>query len=131
MQASWRRPIDDAIRGKILKLLDQHRIKTVATVRPDGWPQATTLGYVNKDRISLTIDHDTADLMAITGLSMAARAGAVTDPAEANDEGSWWPAWLEWLERRSGAPDTLPSMGAQQDGSPVLDEAPGRYVLDG
>ena len=39
--------MDDAIRGKILKLLDQHRIMTVATVPPDGWPQATTVGYVN------------------------------------------------------------------------------------
>ena len=35
------------------------------------------------DRLSLTIDHDTPDLMAITGLSMAARAQPVTDPAEA------------------------------------------------
>ena len=36
------------------------------------------------DRISLTIDHDTADLMAITGLSMAAHAHAVDDRAEAD-----------------------------------------------
>ncbi|RYY61729.1 MAG: pyridoxamine 5'-phosphate oxidase family protein, partial [Comamonadaceae bacterium] len=35
------------------------------------------------DRVSITIDHDTADLMAITGLSMAARARRVTDRAEA------------------------------------------------
>lgn len=96
--------MDDEIRRKILALLDQHRIMTVATLRPDGWPQATTVGYVNEgltlyflcgldsqkarnlaqdDRLSLTIDHDTADLMAITGLSMAARAHAVNDRAEA------------------------------------------------
>lgn len=96
--------MDDEIRRKILSLLDQHRIMTVATLRPDGWPQATTVGYVNEgltlyflcgldsqkaknlardDRLSLTIDHDTADLMAITGLSMAARAHAVEDRAEA------------------------------------------------
>ncbi|MFZ3140677.1 pyridoxamine 5'-phosphate oxidase family protein [Polaromonas sp.] len=96
--------MDDEIRQKILALLDQHRIMTVATLRPDGWPQATTVGYVNEgltlyflcgldsqkaqnlardDRLSLTIDHDTADLMAITGLSMAARAQAVQDRAEA------------------------------------------------
>jgi nitroimidazol reductase NimA-like FMN-containing flavoprotein (pyridoxamine 5'-phosphate oxidase superfamily) len=77
---------------------------TVATLRPDGWPQATTVGYVNEgltlyflcgldsqkarnlaldNRISLTIDHDTANLMTITGLSMAARAHAVIDRAEA------------------------------------------------
>lgn len=97
--------MEDAISRKILTLLDQHRIMTVATLRPDGWPQATTVGYVNEgltiyflcgldsqkaknlardDRISLTIDHDTADLMAITGLSMAAHAYAVTDRAEAD-----------------------------------------------
>jgi nitroimidazol reductase NimA-like FMN-containing flavoprotein (pyridoxamine 5'-phosphate oxidase superfamily) len=96
--------MDDEIRRKILKLLDEHRIMTVATLRPDGWPQATTVGYVNEgltlyflcglesqkaknlardDRVSLTIDHDTADVMAITGLSMAAHAQAVTDRAEA------------------------------------------------
>jgi len=76
---------------------------TVATNRPDGWPQATTVGYVNDgltlyflcgpksqkaknlardDRISLTIDHDTSDPMAITGLSMAAHAHPVADATE-------------------------------------------------
>ena len=96
--------MDDEMRSKILALLNQHRIMTVATLRPDGWPQATTVGYVNEeltlyflcgldsqkaknlardDRISLTIDHDTSDLMAITGLSMAARAHAVEDRSEA------------------------------------------------
>jgi len=96
--------MDEKIRRKIHTLLDQHRIMTIATLRPDGWPQATTVGYVNEgltlyflcgldsqkavnlardDRVSLTIDHDTPDLMAITGLSMAAHAQAVTDPAEA------------------------------------------------
>jgi nitroimidazol reductase NimA-like FMN-containing flavoprotein (pyridoxamine 5'-phosphate oxidase superfamily) len=97
--------MDEEIKRKILTLLDQHRIMTVATVRPDGWPQATTVGYVNEgltlyflcdvdsqkaknlardDRVSLTIDHDTADLMAITGLSMAAHAQPVNDPVEAD-----------------------------------------------
>ena len=97
--------MNDEMRQKILTLLDQHRIMTIATLRPDGWPQATTVGYANEgmilyflcgldsqkaknlardDRISLTIDHDTADLMKITGLSMAARAHAVDDRAEAD-----------------------------------------------
>ncbi|ABE62764.1 pyridoxamine 5'-phosphate oxidase-related, FMN-binding protein [Nitrobacter hamburgensis X14] len=85
------------------KLLDEHRVMTVATNRPDGWPQATTVGYANEgltlyfmcglnsqkannlardDRVSLTIDHDTDQLMAITGLSMAGHAQPVTDPAD-------------------------------------------------
>ena len=40
--------MDKEIRKKILALLDQHRIMTIATLRPDGWPQATTVGYVNE-----------------------------------------------------------------------------------
>ena len=96
--------MDEAIRSKILALLDQHRIMTITPLRPDGWPQATTVGYANEglalyflcgpdsqkaanlardDRVSLTIDHDTPQVMEIAGLSMAARAQVVTDPAEA------------------------------------------------
>ena len=42
-------PMFEEIRQKILALLDQHRIMTtIATLRPDGWPQATTVGYVNE-----------------------------------------------------------------------------------
>jgi nitroimidazol reductase NimA-like FMN-containing flavoprotein (pyridoxamine 5'-phosphate oxidase superfamily) len=95
--------MDEATRTKILELLEQHRLMTVATNRRDGWPQATTVGYVNDgltiyflcgpqsqkaqniardNRISLTIDHDTNDPMAITGLSMAAHAYPVTDQNE-------------------------------------------------
>ena len=37
------------IRNKILQLLDEHRIMTIATLRPDGWPQATTVGYASED----------------------------------------------------------------------------------
>jgi hypothetical protein len=31
----------------ILQLLDGHRVMTMATNRPDGWPQSTMVGYVN------------------------------------------------------------------------------------
>lgn len=96
--------MDATIRKKILDLLARHRKMTVATLRPDGWPQATTVGYGNEgftiyflcglnsqkamnlardDRLSLTIDDDTDQVMAIEGLSMAARAEAVLDPSEA------------------------------------------------
>ena len=96
--------MDDLLKRKILALLDGHRIMTIATLRPDGWPQATTVGYVNEgltlwflcglesqkarnlahdNRVSITIDHDTPDIMSITGLSMAARAHRVSDRAEA------------------------------------------------
>ena len=94
--------MDASIRTQIIGLLDEHRIMSLATLRPDGWPQATTVGYVNdgmtlyflcgrdsqkarnlmrNDRVSLTIDHDVSDPMAIRGLSMAARAVLAPDQA--------------------------------------------------
>ena len=96
--------MDEQLSRKILKLLDGHRVMTLATLRPDGWPQATTVGYVNEgltlyfvcgldsqkaanlakdDRVSLTIDDDTPQVMEITGLSMAAHAHRVTDLEDA------------------------------------------------
>ena len=92
--------MDAALHANILQLLDEHRLMSLATLRSDGWPQATTVGYVSdglvlyficgKDsqkarnlardnRVSLTIDSDTSDPMGIRGLSMAARATPVTD----------------------------------------------------
>jgi nitroimidazol reductase NimA-like FMN-containing flavoprotein (pyridoxamine 5'-phosphate oxidase superfamily) len=92
--------MDPALRSKILVLLDEHRVMSLATLRPDGWPQATTVGYVSDglrlyfmcgkesqkarnlawdDRVSLTIDRDVADPLGIRGLSMAARAAPIQD----------------------------------------------------
>ena len=96
--------MDAAMTARILAIIDKNRLMTVATLRPDGWPQATTVGYVNDgatvyflcgldsqkaanisrdDRISVTINDDPDALLAITGLSMAAHAVRVTDLAEA------------------------------------------------
>lgn len=93
-----------ALQNQILTLLDRHRTMSLATLRPDGWPQATTVGFAHDgltlyflcgpdsqkaanlardDRVSLTIDHDTPQVMEITGLSMAAHAQRVSDRAEA------------------------------------------------
>lgn len=44
-------------------------------------------------------------------------------------DGSWWPAWEDWLRQHAGPRVAPPAMGghAQAD-APPLDEAPGRYV---
>lgn len=97
--------MDEAIRKTIQAILDGQRIMSVATLRPDGWPQSTTVGYVNDgltlyflcspdsqkaanlardNRMSLTINPDAGQLMQITGLSMAAFADKVEDPDEAD-----------------------------------------------
>ena len=94
-------PIHPALKAAILAVLDANRILCVATVRPDGWPQATFVGYVHDDlalyfviaadsqkrdnikgepRVSIAIGRDGAD--HIRGLSMAARATEVTDVDE-------------------------------------------------
>ena len=44
-------------------------------------------------------------------------------------EGSWWPAWVAWLDALSSAPATPPSLGNAAAGYPVQGDAPGRYVL--
>jgi len=88
----------------ILDMLAKHSILTLATNREDGWPQATTVGYVNEGmqiyvmtfpqaqkvrnierdpRVSLTIDSDEQDWNKIKGLSMAAMAEVVTGEEEA------------------------------------------------
>jgi polyhydroxyalkanoate synthase len=44
-------------------------------------------------------------------------------------EGSWWPAWQQWLARHSSAPTAPPATGAPHAGYPILGDAPGSYVL--
>ena len=88
---------------QIIDLLDRHRIMTVATNRPDGWPQATVVGYANDGlivycliardsqkfaniardpRVSLAIANDYPQPLQIKGLSMAARAVEAQDQGE-------------------------------------------------
>jgi PPOX class probable F420-dependent enzyme len=85
-------------KSKILELLDENRLMTVATIRPDGWPQATMVGYMHDDltlyfavarvsqklsniqrdpRVSISLGHDEPN--RLRGLSMAAHAAEVTD----------------------------------------------------
>jgi nitroimidazol reductase NimA-like FMN-containing flavoprotein (pyridoxamine 5'-phosphate oxidase superfamily) len=118
--------MEQVIRKKILALLDQHRNMTLATLRPDGWPQATTVGYASDgltlyflcgldsqkatniardNRVSLTIDDDTPEVMEINGLSMAARAQPVVDRAEA--ENALRLLMLKYPEQKS-LPSSLP-----------------------
>lgn len=91
------------LKRQIIELLDRHRIATIATNRPDGWPQATVVGYCNDGliiycviardgqkyanithdpRVSLTIANDYPQPLQIKGLSMAATAAVSTDSGE-------------------------------------------------
>lgn len=89
------------LKAKVLGLLDEHQFMSVATLRSDGWPQATMVGYVHDDltlyfavalvsqklsnikrdgRISIALGH--TEPTRLRGLSMAAHAEPVTLTAE-------------------------------------------------
>lgn len=46
--------------------------------------------------------------------------------AAAPADGSWWPAWVDWLRARSGPAGAAPPF----DASPALADAPGSYVRE-
>jgi general stress protein 26 len=92
-----------AFKQQIIDILGKHRIMSIATNRPDGWPQATIVGYANdglviycfiahdgqkfanlaKDpRVSIAIGKDVPQPLQISGLSMAARVEPVHDRGE-------------------------------------------------
>jgi general stress protein 26 len=94
------------LKDSILRLLDKHRVMTIATNRPDGWPQATMVGYVNDGfllycfvarnsqkhrnilldgRVSIAIGSDAAQPLEIKGLSLAGTASVVIDQSEFHD----------------------------------------------
>jgi general stress protein 26 len=95
--------MDSAVRDKILAILEEATDMTIATVRPDGYPQATAVGYVHDgvtlyfgtagdsqkarnialcDKVSaaVTLPYDRWD--EIRALSMGARATRLTDKEE-------------------------------------------------
>ena len=43
-------------------------------------------------------------------------------------QGSWWPAWDQWLVQHSSGGTTPPPMGAPDKGYEPLCDAPGTYV---
>jgi len=91
------------IKRLILNLLGRNELLRLATIRTDGWPQATTVTYANdgltlyvmcaknaqkarnirnNPKVSLTVDRETKDWNRIKGLSMAAYAEIVRDREE-------------------------------------------------
>lgn len=86
----------------IVDLLSRERLMSIGVNRPDGWPQVTTVGYINEGlnlyfvtarqsqklanlemdpRISVAI-HTDVTVDGAVGLSMSGHAHEVTDPAE-------------------------------------------------
>jgi polyhydroxyalkanoate synthase subunit PhaC len=47
-----------------------------------------------------------------------------------DNDGSWWPAWVAWLDARSGTRGAPPKMGGGAGAYAPLCDAPGTYVLE-
>jgi nitroimidazol reductase NimA-like FMN-containing flavoprotein (pyridoxamine 5'-phosphate oxidase superfamily) len=91
------------MKDKAIQILDQNRLMAIATIRSDGWPQATMVGYANDglllyfvisrgsqkftniehdNRVSMVIGRDFHDPATIKALSIAARADEVRDASQ-------------------------------------------------
>ena len=94
-------PMPGGAVGAVVALLGSCRLMAIGVNRPDGWPQVTTVGYVNEGlnlyfvtardsqklanlkadpRVSVAVYSQAISGDAV-GVSMAAKAEEVTDPA--------------------------------------------------
>lgn len=84
-------------------ILSSHRTMALSTIRPDGWPQTTIVGYANAgpvvyfvilrssqkfanishdDRVSLAVGDEPPDIRLAQAVYASARASEVTDSTE-------------------------------------------------
>ena len=111
--------------AKAIRILDGQRLMAVSTVRPDGWPQTTIVGYANiglviyflifrasqkfenisKDnRVSIAVAPEPRNLGELQAVYAGATASEVVDPAERDQ------AWRLLVERHPNLADyELPS----------------------
>lgn len=99
-----------------ITILNANRIMAISTVRPDGWPQTTVVGYTNRGfeifflifrssqkyanikhdgRISIAVAPEPAELEQLKAVYAGAVAQEITDPRERNE------AWRLLMERHS------------------------------
>jgi nitroimidazol reductase NimA-like FMN-containing flavoprotein (pyridoxamine 5'-phosphate oxidase superfamily) len=99
-----------------VKILNAHRIMAISTVRPDGWPQTTVVGYANhgfelvflifrsgqkfaniqhNNKIAIAVAAEPAELSELQAVYAGAEAHEITDPAEREQ------AWRMLMERHS------------------------------
>lgn len=118
--------MSEAQEGKAIRILDGHRLMAISTVRPDGWPQTTIVGYSNigliiyfmifrasqkfeniaKDkRVSIAVAPEPRNLTELQAVYAGATASEVLDPVERDQ------AWRLLVERHPNLSDyELPPM---------------------
>jgi nitroimidazol reductase NimA-like FMN-containing flavoprotein (pyridoxamine 5'-phosphate oxidase superfamily) len=94
---------DPLVHDAAVGMIDARRVMAVATVRPDGWPQNTIVGYTNDgltiyflifrasqkftniahdERVAIAIGEQPVDIHFAEAVYASARAAEVTDPSE-------------------------------------------------
>ena len=89
--------------GTAIAILDGRRIMALSTLRPDGWPQTTIVGYANiglliyfvvsrssqkfanlqqDNRVSIAVGEEPTDLSLLQAIYSSAHAVEAVDPAE-------------------------------------------------
>ena len=122
-----------------IEILNQHRMMAISTVRPDGWPQTTMVGYANDgwtvyflifrdsqkfanigrdDRVALAVSAEPSFLGAIKAVYAGAHAAEGKDPEERVR------AWRLLLERHPNLGD----FGLPDDSTTALMRAKCKYV---
>jgi nitroimidazol reductase NimA-like FMN-containing flavoprotein (pyridoxamine 5'-phosphate oxidase superfamily) len=122
-----------------IEILNQHRMMTISTVRPDGWPQTTMVGYANDgwsvyflifrdsqkfanigrdDRVALAVSAEPSSLGAIKAVYAGGHAAEVEDPEERVR------AWQLLLERHPN----LGEFGLPDDSRTALMRVKCKYV---
>jgi nitroimidazol reductase NimA-like FMN-containing flavoprotein (pyridoxamine 5'-phosphate oxidase superfamily) len=111
-----------------ITILNAHRIMTIATVRPDGWPQATIVGYANEgfrlyfltyrssqkfeniardSRVAITVGQEPTELRQIKAVYAGCEVRELTDTKERGR------AWMLLAERHPNLTDLAPPETAE------------------
>lgn len=122
-----------------IEVLDAHRMMAISTVRPDGWPQVTMVGYANKgweifflifrgsqkfaniahdDRVAIAVSPEAKSLGEIKAVYAGAHAAEISDPSERTA------AWMLLTERHPNLAD----FGEPDDSQTALMRARCKYV---
>jgi nitroimidazol reductase NimA-like FMN-containing flavoprotein (pyridoxamine 5'-phosphate oxidase superfamily) len=111
-----------------ITILNANRLMTIATVRPDGWPQATIVGYANEgfrlyfliyrtsqkfaniardNRVAITVGQEPTELRQIKAVYAGCEVRELTDTKEQSR------AWALLAERHPNLTDLAPPETAE------------------
>lgn len=112
------------MKNEAVEILDANRTMAISTIRPDGWPQTTIVGYANEGfslyfvifresqkfaniasepRVSLAVGQEPADLRDAKAIYAGALAAEVINPVERDR------AWQVLVDRHPNLAEVAPA----------------------